>query len=275
MSHPSICFIGGGNMARSIIGGLLADGYDADRISAADPVDAVRQGLRENFGIKVGADNAQAVIEADVVVLAVKPQLLREVTRSMSASLREKKPLIISIAAGIRSADIARWIGEALPIVRVMPNTPALIQAGASALFATAEVTQEQRDVAESLLRSVGLSLWVDKEADIDAVTAVSGSGPAYFFLVMEAMEKAAAEMGLNRESAQLLVLQTAFGAAKMALESPEDCATLRQRVTSPGGTTEQAISVLNKGGLDDLFARAMHAARARSVELAEQLGEE
>ena len=180
---------------------------------------------------------------------------------------------MISIAAGIREATLRDWLGAGAAIVRTMPNTPAMVQSGATALYANPAVTDEQRSIAESILRAVGIAIWVDDESLMDAVTALSGSGPAYFFLFMEALQTAGCELGLPPETARLLTLQTAFGAAKMALESTEDAATLRQRVTSPGGTTERAIAVLQDGGFEALVGKALQAAATRSRELADEFG--
>jgi len=214
------------------------------------------------------------VANCDVVVLAVKPQVLTEVCADIAAAVQEHQPLLISIAAGVRSDAIQRWLGGGVSLVRVMPNTPALVQSGAAGLFASAAVSDAQRGAAESIMRAVGLTLWVEDEASMDAVTALSGSGPAYFFLVMEPMEQAGQALGLSAESARLLTLQTAFGASKMALESEQGAAELRRRVTSPGGTTEAALKVLSNGNIAGLFADALAAAHARSVEMSNTLGE-
>lgn len=272
--HPkTIGFIGGGNMAVSLIGGLIADGTPASQIWASAPSEATRQRLTEHFGIAVSADNNEVVRHCNVVVLAVKPQKMHEVCTEIAAAVRSAKPLIISIAAGVRTADMARWLGDTTALIRTMPNTPALVQCGATALYATAQVSNSQRESAEAIMRAVGLTLWLEEESQMDAVTALSGSGPAYFFLVLEALEGAGVKLGLPAETARLLALQTAFGAAKMALESPEECATLRKRVTSPGGTTERAIGILEEGGLRQLFEEALRGARDRAGELASQLG--
>ena len=272
MSNPTITFIGAGNMTAALIGGLIADGVDAQSIIASDP-DAQRlQALGEGAGIRTLGNNTEAVAQADVVVLAVKPQVLETVARELAAPIQEHRPLVVSIAAGVRSDTLQRWLGDNVALVRSMPNTPAMLQAGATALFATANVSAGQRDQAESVLRAVGLTLWVQDESQMDAVTALSGSGPAYFFLMIEAMEGAGAQLGLPPETARLLTLQTALGAARMAIESSDDPATLRKQVTSPGGTTESAISQLEADGLRDIFARALTAARDRSVELSQQL---
>ncbi len=268
-----ICFVGGGNMATSLVGGLIADGVSAEAISVSDPDPAKRAALAELYSIRVYAENEEAVNAADVVVLAVKPQAMKAVAQGL-APVIALGTLVISIAAGIRLVDLQRWLGGSRPLVRSMPNTPALVQSGATALFANDQVSEAQRIQAESIMRAVGISLWVDKEEQMDAVTALSGSGPAYFFLVMEVMERAGISLGLAPETARLLTLETAFGAAKMALESSDDSATLRAKVTSPGGTTEQALKVMQDADLSGIFQRALQAASRRSQELARLLGE-
>jgi len=275
MDEKTICFIGGGNMARSLIGGLIADGYPAGRLRAADPAADQRKQLERLFGIRTFADNHAAAEGAGVLVLAVKPQVMHEVAGGLADVVQSARPLVISIAAGIRSADLERWLGGNAAIVRCMPNTPALVQSGATALVATPLVDEAGRELAESILRAVGLTLWLDDEDLMDAVTALSGSGPAYFFLVMEALQAAGEALGLPADSARLLTLQTAFGAAKMALESDEGPEVLRARVTSPGGTTERALEVLEAGELRGLMREALTAARDRARELATQLGED
>ena len=272
MTQPTIAFIGAGNMAGSLINGLISDGYDPACILASDTNAAALAAMSRRTGVCTTADNAVAA-DADVVVLAVKPQMLQGVAREIAPIVQLRRPLVISIAAGIREDALEGWLGGGVALVRTMPNTPAMIGAGATVLHAGPGVTEEQRDSAESILRSVGLTRWVDDEGLLDAVTAVSGSGPAYFFLVMEAMEAAAIDLGIPRETARLLTLQTALGAARMAIESDEEPATLRRRVTSPGGTTERAVAAFEEGGLRELFARALAAARDRSVELSRLLG--
>ncbi len=274
MTDHTLSFIGGGNMAHSLIGGLIADGWPATRIHVADTSAEQRSHLAERFAVHTHADNSTAIAAADVVVLAVKPQVMHSVASGISAVVQQRQPLIISIAAGIRSSDLDRWLGGQTALVRCMPNTPALVQSGATALVANSRVSDAQRDLAESILRAVGIAQWLDDEQLMDAVTALSGSGPAYYFLIMEAMQAAAQELGLPEQTAQLLTLQTAFGAAKMALESNEDAATLRRRVTSPGGTTERALQTLEDGQLRGLISSALRAARDRSRELADQLGQ-
>ncbi len=275
MKKNRLAFIGAGNMARSLIGGLIADGWDPACISVSDPDPDQLAAVAALFGTSSAKDNATAVENSELVVLAVKPQVMREVARELAATVQAGRPLVVSIAAGIRSDDLQRWLGGDCALVRCMPNTPALVQSGATAMFANRSVNDDQKALAENILRAVGLTLWVDDETRMDAVTALSGSGPAYFFYVIEALQEAGQSLGLDDKTARLLALQTAFGAAKMALESRDDPATLRQRVTSPGGTTEKALSVLEQGGLHTLFHDALKAARDRSRELAEQLGAE
>ncbi|MEW6647494.1 MAG: pyrroline-5-carboxylate reductase [Pseudomonadota bacterium] len=273
MIDTNIGFIGGGNMARSLIGGLVADGVAPQRLWVAEPDAERRAGLAAQFGVKVTADNNALATAVDALVLAVKPQQMQAVCGGIAAVVQQRKPLVISIAAGLRLEALQRWLGGELALVRTMPNTPALVQSGATALFATPQVNNVQRELAEGIMRAVGLTLWLDDEGQMDAVTALSGSGPAYFFLVMEAMQQAGVQLGLTADMARLLTLQTAFGAAKMALESREDAAVLRRQVTSPGGTTERAVGLLQQGGLEALFAQALAGARDRSQELAALLG--
>jgi len=275
MKDCKITFIGGGNMARSLIGGLIENGFNPQHIHVSDPEPLCLQALSDKYPLQTHSNNLTAAQDCDVLILAVKPQQLQAVVKQLAPEW-EPSRLLISIAAGIQLDDMARWLEQDdVAIVRTMPNTPSLVQAGASALFANEYVTTQQHELAESILRAVGLALWVKDESQMDAVTALSGSGPAYFFLVMEAMEFAANEMGLDAETARLLCLQTAFGAAKMALESNETTATLREQVTSPGGTTERALHELEDGGIRGLFENALVAAALRSRELATQLGED
>jgi len=273
MQPSNLAFIGGGNMAGSLIGGLISDGWPADLIHVADPQQAQLDKLvQHHIGLNVTTDNHQAVQQAEAVILAVKPQALQAVAIDLRDSIQDKRPLIISIAAGIRQNNINNWLGGNFAIVRCMPNTPALVQTGATALFANAQATEDQKILAETVLRATGVTVWVDEESMLDAVTALSGSGPAYFFLVMEAMQAAAEEMGLKQDMAELLTIQTALGAARLALESEDDTATLRQKVTSKGGTTEAALAVLTDNGkLKNLFAEAMNAARIRASAMADE----
>ncbi len=274
MTEHRIGFIGGGNMARSLIGGLVNNGFPPDGLCVCDVLAERRSELQAAFGVRAFTDNNDVVRACDVLVLAVKPQALRPALGSIAKTVREVRPLVISIAAGVRLQDIQRWAGDGLPIVRVMPNTPALVRSGASALFANEHVSDSQRDVAESLLRAVGVTAWLKDEEQLDTVTALSGSGPAYFFYLMEAMEAAAVDLGLDHETARLLTLETAFGASKLALETHEAFAELRRRVTSPGGTTEAAIGVFDRQRMSATIAAGVAAAQQRSKELAAVIGE-
>jgi pyrroline-5-carboxylate reductase len=273
MNDASLTFIGAGNMANSLVGGLIADGWDPARIRVADPDPGQRERMAARHQVATTPDNQAAVSGADVVVMAVKPQVMAAVTQGIAAGITQQQPLVITIAAGIRQSTLRDWLGADTAIVRAMPNTPALVQSGATALYANTAVSDGQRSLAESILRAVGLVIWVEDESLMDAVTALSGSGPAYFFLFIEALQAAGEKLGLPAETARLLALQTAFGAARMALESPDDAATLRHHVTSPGGTTERAIGILQDGGLAELIGRAVQGAAERSRELAEEFG--
>ncbi len=272
MKTNKIGFIGGGNMASSLISGLIASGHAPEQIWVSDINADTLTALKHDLKVNTSANNDDVINAVDVVVLAVKPQTLGAVAQSIAALVQQKKSLVVSIAAGINQTSLSRWLGADTAIVRCMPNTPALVLTGATALHANDKVTAEQCDLAENILRSVGIALWVDDEAELDAVTAVSGSGPAYYFLLMEAMEKAALELGLSQETARLLVQQTALGAAKIALESAESPEQLRKRVTSPGGTTQQAIETFEQGGFTELVSKALHAARDRSIEMSKQM---
>ncbi len=273
--NNGISFVGGGNMARSLIGGLLHGGFESEKIRVCDPDPAQRERLQKNFGIFTSERLADVVDDSNCLVLAVKPQILRSVCIELGLLIADKNPLLLSIAAGINLNSINRWLGKEHAIVRCMPNTPALIQAGASALYANNVASESQRGLAESIMRAAGITLWVEDEKLMDAVTALSGSGPAYIFLVIEAMQKAGEDLGLAEQHSKLLALQTVLGAAKMAMEDVEPVNELRARVTSKGGTTEKALEIFEQGELINLFARAMTAAYNRSAELAEQLDQD
>jgi pyrroline-5-carboxylate reductase len=268
----TIGFIGAGNMATALAGGIAARGWPATDIALSDALPAALEphAARGHF---TSTDNRAIVERADVLVLAVKPQVMAQVLQPLADLVQARRPLIISIAAGIPVASLAHWLGGELPIVRAMPNTPALVQAGATGLYASPAVSREQRTEAEALLGAVGLTLWVEEERLIDAVTAVSGSGPAYFFYVMEAMIAAGRKLGLDADTARALTLQTALGAAQMAVTADVGPAELRRRVTSPGGTTERAVAAFDEAGLGAIFERALAACAARGAELAQQLG--
>ena len=271
MNTQKIGFIGGGNMASSLISGLIASGHSPQDLWVSDVNQDALKVLAQNLNVNTSTNNDDIINAVDVVVLAVKPQILSTVAKNATASIQQKQPLVVSIAAGISQQSLSQWLGNNIAIVRCMPNTPALVLTGATALHANAQVTAEQHDLAENIMRSVGIALWVNDESELDVVTAVSGSGPAYYFLLMEAMEKAAIEMGMNEVTARLLVQQTALGAAKIALESSESPEQLRKRVTSPGGTTQQALETFEEGGFTALVSKALHAARDRSIEMSKQ----
>ena len=274
MKQLNLGFIGAGNMASSLIAGLCADGYGTDKICASD-LDAEKlDSLASRFGIKTTANNLAVVEKSQILVLAVKPQSLREVASGIAATVQRCRPLIISIAAGVAEADIDRWLGGGNDIVRCMPNTPALVKTGATALHGNVNISAEQRSRAEAIMRAVGLAVWVDREELLDTVTALSGSGPAYFFLLMEAMEDAAVRLGLDPAAARLLTQQTALGSARLAMESEESPAELRRKVSSPGGTTEAAIGAFEDGGLRNLVLDAILAAAKRAASLSVELGE-
>jgi pyrroline-5-carboxylate reductase len=268
-----IAFVGGGNMATCLVGGLIAHGTMAATIVVADPVAAQRERLQQKFGVQADASGATAVDEADVVVLAVKPQQMAEAARAIAPTVAVRRPLVISIAAGIRLADLRRWLGPGVPLVRAMPNLPALIDAGVTALYAGDDVEADSRRDAEVILGTCGKTVWVGREDLMDVVTAVSGTGPAYFFLLMEMMHAAAIDLGLDHATARTLCIETAQGAGRMAAASELDPAHLREQVTSRGGTTAAAMQVLEAAEVRAIFARAIAAAARRSAELADEFG--
>ena len=267
-----ITFIGAGNMAQSLIAGLIKDESPLS-LCVADPMDSQLENIQSTWpDVLTTCNNLHAIEGADAIILAVKPQIMQQVCEPLQNAVQQLQPLIISIAAGVTEANLTTWLGGGLgaPIVRCMPNTPALVQAGITGLYANDLVDEQQRNLAESILRAVGSTIWFDEEEKLNAVTAVSGSGPAYFFLVMEAMQASAEKLGLSPSDAQLLVAQTAFGAGKLALESLDTATELRKKVTSKGGTTEAALQQLTQGGLVELFDTALSAAAARSEELSQ-----
>jgi len=267
-----LAFIGGGNMARSLIGGLLKTGVAASSISVAEPRADARQELGREFGVACYADNRQAAGDADVLILAVKPQIMPAVHGELKDVLARQRPLLISIAAGVRIDQLERWFGHALPIVRCMPNTPALIGAGATGLFANRRVSAEQRALAQHILDAVGLTRWLDEESLLDTVTAISGSSPAYFFALVEALEDAAFSQGMSRDTARALAAQACLGAGRMLTESGEDPSVLRKRVTSPNGTTQAALESFAADHFSQVVARAVAAATRRGGEMAAAL---
>lgn len=267
-----LAFIGGGNMARSLIGGLLKTGIAASAIRVAEPNAETREALGRDFGVACYVENRLAVAEAEILVLAVKPQIMPTIHADLRDTLQRTRPLLISIAAGVRIDQLERWFGHTLPIVRCMPNTPALIGAGATGLCANGRVGPLQRAQAQHVLNATGLTRWIDDEAQMDTVTALSGSGPAYFFALVEALEAAAVAQGLPRDTARALAAQTCLGAGRMLVESGEDPAELRRRVTSPNGTTQAALESFHNDGLPRIVARAVAAATLRGEQLAAQL---
>ena len=265
---PTIGFIGGGNMARSLIGGLVANGYDHNCICVSDPSADAKNFIAQHYRVNISETNQQVVAASDTVVLAVKPQVVPKVLSDLSDSLQSKQPLLISIAAGIRLSDLEHQIGGSLAISRVMPNTPALIQKGVSALYANSRVSDAQKSQVQTILSAVGKTVWLPNEDLLDAVTAISGSGPAYFFYLIESMEKAALELGLDSDTAHTLATETAVGAALLAAASDQCPATLRRQVTSPGGVTEAAIKVLETEDVGTSIVSAIRAGTQRSVEM-------
>jgi len=265
-----INFIGGGNMARAIIGGLKQNGLDMSAVTVLELDAQKRIDLTQEFNVKT-SDSYADFNDADVIVLAVKPQQLKEVCAQLNPVL--KSQLVVSIAAGVRSKDISRWLGNYSAIVRVMPNTPAQIRAGISALYAMPDVSRVQRDQANMILAAVGKTLWLDDEAKMDAVTAISGSGPAYVFYFIEALQDAGLALGLDTEASKLLALETFAGASLLATQSKDDIKTLRAQVTSKGGTTEQGLLALETGNIKEIISKAARAAADKSVMLGDQLG--
>ena len=266
----NICFIGGGNMAQALIGGLVSRGLPPTRITVSDPVEQIRQLLQEKE-VHVTQDNVAAIKNADVVVLAVKPQVLATVLRPLKGLLSDK--LVISIIAGAEIQTISNLI-DSDRIVRVMPNTPALVQTGAHGIYANDVVSASDRELTSQILAATGLTIWVNSEAQIDAVTAVSGSGPAYFFYLMESMIRAGKNLGLDEKVATALTLQTALGAAQMAITSSNTPSELRKNVTSPNGTTQAALEVFDRAQISQNIQSALAAAQKRSQELAQELSD-
>jgi len=268
-----IGFIGAGNMAQAFIGGLLAKGHAPSSITVCDPAPDQLAAVSSRFGVATNMDNAEGVAASDVLVLAVKPQMTHPVLTGLSAALRTHKPLVISVVAGVRSAAIRGVVGADARIIRTMPNRPALMGAGVSALYADPGASERDRQTAEHLLQAIGKTVWVPREEDLDAVTAVSGSGPAYFFLLTELLEATARELGLEPRTAHTLAIETAYGSGLMARASDSTLEQLREQVTSKGGTTAAALAVLEDADLRGIVRRAVTAACRRSNELARELG--
>lgn len=261
-------------MARSIIGGLVKSGFPDTEFHVSDPSQEQLDLFNEFAGVSTYTDNNQCLSQCDIVILAVKPQIMKQALQSITGTLRDRKPLLISIAAGILVKDILNWSETSLSVIRVMPNTPALINSGVSGLYANQQSSNEEKKTAEKIMQAVGPTIWVNQESDIDVVTGISGSGPAYFFKLMEIMINSAQSHGLDAESAKTLVLQTALGAAKLASQAEVDPRELRRQVTSPKGTTEAAINAMEKNSIEATVESGIQAAIDRSEELAQILGE-
>jgi pyrroline-5-carboxylate reductase len=274
LNNTKVSFIGAGNMASAIVGGLLEKGLPAQNIFASDPSEEKLAEMQSRLGIQVSQSNEAAIQHADVLVLCVKPQVLERVCCALSSAIEAQGCLVVSIAAGIEVKSLEGWLGANTALVRCMPNTPAQVMSGASGLYANTNVTEQQRDIALELFKAVGVAQWVESEDLIHAVTALSGSGPAYIFLMISAMAEAGVKLGLEPETAKQLAAQTVQGAAKMVLASDVSPDQLKRNVMSPGGTTERAISVFEGDGLVALVEKAMTAAADRSVEMAAELGD-
>ncbi|HEY6453702.1 MAG TPA: pyrroline-5-carboxylate reductase [Steroidobacteraceae bacterium] len=274
MNSPRIGFVGGGNMARALIGGLIGRGTAASQLSVGEPAPGARESLARDFKVRVNADNRAAIDGCDLVIVAVKPQEAGAVLKALAPQLQTARTVLVSVAAGIQIASLSAWVGAAVPVIRTMPNRPALIGAGVTGMFAAPAVTMEQRRLAEQTLQAAGQTVWVVRESDLDIVTALSGSGPAYFFLLAELMMQAAVAQGLAPEAARQLAVATLQGAGALARLSDGDLARLRAEVTSKGGTTEAALSAFAAADLRAIVERAMHAAAQRSRELAVSFGD-
>jgi pyrroline-5-carboxylate reductase len=275
MNNMNLAILGGGNMGRALIGGLLRRGTRPEQISVGESVEAARAALSRELGITATPDNSAAVENAGLIVLAVKPQHVGSVLESLEPLLKKNRPVVVSVAAGVRISALEKWCGTGVPVVRAMPNRPALVGAGVTGLFAPAHVQASHRSAAERVMQAVGEVVWVPTEEALDIVTALSGSGPAYFFLFAELMAQAATDQGLEPQAARRLAIATLHGAGLLANSSDGDLARLRAEVTSKGGTTEAALRTLDEADLRGLVARAIEAATRRSRELAEQFGAE
>lgn len=276
MDYGKVAYVGGGNMARALAGGMLAAGYEPSHLWISEPAAEQRARLGDELpGAKIVAGNDDAVRNAECVLLAVKPQILAEVCKPLAATVQQTRPLVISIAAGVRARDIENWLGGNLPVVRVMPNQPALLRLGISGLYANEHTSDHQLRAATNIISTTGPVVRVASEDDIDAVTAVSGTGPAYFYLLVDMLVKVAVELGLDYDAALKLVLETARGAGEMAEQSGESMDSLIARVRSPGGTTAAAFDYLDATDFRAIFTAAVTAARDRAVELADRAHEQ
>lgn len=269
MSSLEIALIGTGNMGSSLLAGLVAHGFKPETIWVADPSAEKLAHMKNTYHVNITTNNLEAIKNAGIIILAVKPQIMHHVALEIADVVKKHKPLILSIAAGLSIANFEQWLGKNIPIIRTMPNTAAHIGCSASALFANPIVTTTQRELAESILNAVGISVWVDDEKQMDTVTSLSGNGPAYFFLLIEMLVNAAEKLGLTKEIARKLANQTALGAARLATETNEDAAELRRKVTSPGGTTEAATRFLEDNHVREIFFNALQQSNHRAAELA------
>ncbi|MBV8801956.1 MAG: pyrroline-5-carboxylate reductase [Gammaproteobacteria bacterium] len=265
MENALIAIIGAGHMGMSLLGGLISNGCRINQLILADPDAAKLQKAKNNYKVHVTTNNMEAIKTATVILFAVKPDIISVIAEELAAIIQKNKPLVISIAAGIRETSLQHFLNNEIPIVRAMPNMPALIGCGATALYANSFTSQEQRQLAESILKSVGIVVWLENESLMDAVTALSGSGPAYFYLMIEAMQAAGEKLGLPAEIARILTLQTAYGASCLARESETPASALRQQAMTPGGTTEQAVRVLEENNIREIIASAVKAAANRA----------
>ncbi len=271
MNNIRIAIIGAGHLGTSLIGGLIEHGFPAKHIWATRKTSAELTTLRNKYGVEVTTDNHLAVKNTDVVIIMVKPQKIKDIVLELRDPIHAQQSFTISTAAGIPLQLLEKWLGADTPIVRVMPNTPAMLRTAAVGMLANAHANKQQCQLAEMIMNAVGEPIWVDDDAQMDTVTALSGSGPAYFFMFMEALQQAGIALGLSASSAEKLTKQTALGAAKMAIASEHDLATLRHQVTSPGGTTEQAIKVFTQAKISDIVKRAVQAAKKQGEILAKQ----
>jgi pyrroline-5-carboxylate reductase len=274
MNSSRIGFLGGGNMARALIGGLIGRGTSPTQLSVGEPSAEGREQLAQQFKVRVSADNGAAIEGCELIIVAVKPQEAGKVLGALAPRLQAGRPVLLSVAAGIQLASLSAWVGPGVPVIRTMPNRPALIGAGVTGLYAGPGVTAQQRALAEAVMGAAGKTVWVSRESDLDVVTALSGSGPAYFFLLAELMMQAAIAEGLEPDAARQLAVATLHGAGALADASDGDLARLRQEVTSKGGTTEAALEAFAAADLGAVVARAMHAATLRSRELAARFGD-
>lgn len=272
MSETTIGFIGAGNMTYCLINGLVNNGFSAKNLWASNPSPEKLHLIEQQFGINTTADNIKVAETTSILILSVKPQVMKEVAKPLASIIQTNKPLVISVAAGITLNHLSQWLGsDNLPLIRCMPNIPAFVGNGATGMYANKHISTLQYELAEKIMRAVGITLWVEKEETLDTIAALSGSGPAYFFFIMEALENAANDLGLSKEDARLFTLQTALGAAHLALSTNESIFELRQRVTSHGGITERALSTLKNYKVQEAFTKAVEAARNRSIEISKQ----